>query len=837
MKKKTDKGSYKADRVLIAGGGTGGHVFPAIAIGQALLPYVGDKGLLFMGALGKLEMEKVPEAGFAIVGLPIRGLQGRFNRSNLMLPFRLVASFMKAWRVITRFKPSVVVGVGGFASAPALAVARVKGIPLVIQEQNSIPGKVNRVFGKHAALICTAFPGMERHFPGEKIVQTGNPVRQSIRNVKTMHEKGCAHFGLDVQKPVLLVIGGSQGARSINEAMASALPLLLERGIQVIWQTGQGYHPLAMKLIADQMLQGVAALPFIPAMELAYGAATLVVSRAGALSIAEITLAGLPSVLVPFPFAAADHQTGNARAMVAQGAAVVLKDHEVRNELYPMVSKLFNAPDELGRMSVKSAALAAAGADLYIAKLIRDVAQKVPVGRYTPNKGFGQLQKVYFLGIGGIGMSALARWFMLMGRKVHGYDKTKTPLTSTLEQEGIVIHYDDRPDLIPADTGLVIITPAIPALLKERRSVLDLGVPVLKRAELLGVISRSIRTIAIAGTHGKTSTSAIAVHLLHAAGIPVTGFVGGITKNFNNNFIWHPDSRVMVVEADEFDRSFLHLSPDFSVITSTDADHLDIYGKHETLMEAFVRFGNMNGEGPLFTGPGVQVKFSKHSTPYHAGQGSSAWCAENIRPEGVATRFDLRLGDLHLEDVLLGVPGCHNVENAVAASAAALWAGASPEQIRQGLASYAGVLRRFDIRIHRSDLLYIDDYAHHPSELNACISAVRSITQGKRITGIFQPHLYTRTRDFAPGFAESLSQLDHVVLLDIYPAREEPIPGVTSAIILDRIANPSKVLIRMDEVLEYLQKNPPEVLVTLGAGDIDTLVPRIEALYREEGRP
>lgn len=834
MKKRTDRNSYKADRVLIAGGGTGGHVFPAIAIGQALLPYVGDKGLLFLGALGKMEMEKVPEAGFPIVGLPIRGLQGRLNVSNLMLPFRILASFFKAWRVIARFRPTVVVGVGGFASAPALAVASVRRIPIVIQEQNSVPGKVNKVFAKRATLICTAFPGMERHFPSEKIVQTGNPVRQSIRNVGQLHDAGCRHFGLDVSKPVLLVIGGSQGARSINEALAAVLPELVARGIQVIWQTGKTFHATAQRQIAEQQLQGVVALPFIPAMELAYGATNLVVSRAGALSIAEITLAALPSVLIPFPFAAADHQTGNAQTMVAQGAAMMLKDHEVRNELLPMLTRLFENTEELKRMSARASAMAASSADLNIAKLIRDVAQRIPVGRYTPDKGFGQLQKVYFLGIGGIGMSALARWFMLMGREVHGYDKTKTPLTARLEEEGVIIHYEDRPELIPADTGLVIITPAIPALLKERRVVLDLGVPVLKRAELLGMISRSVNTIAIAGTHGKTSTSAITVHLLHEAGIPVTGFVGGITKNFNNNFIWHPESRVMVVEADEFDRSFLHLSPDFSVITSTDADHLDIYGKHESLKEAFMRFGNMNGEGPLFVGPGVQVKFGKRVNAYHAGENLSDYSAFNLRPEGFTTRFDLKLGDLLLEDVVLGVPGRHNVENAVAAAAAALWAGATPDQLRKGLATYSGVMRRFDVRIHRDDLLYIDDYAHHPSELDACIAAVRSITTGKQITGIFQPHLYTRTRDFASGFAESLSRLDHVVLLDIYPAREEPIPGVSSEMILNQISNPSKVLVRMDEVEAYLERNKPGVLLTLGAGDIDTLIPRIEALYRKE---
>jgi UDP-N-acetylmuramate--alanine ligase len=827
---------YRPDRVVITGGGTGGHVFPAVAIGHALEPFIGRENLLFLGATGKMEMEKVPEAGFAIRGLPVRGLRGTISLSNLALPFRLLAAFLKAFVIIRRFRPNVVVGVGGFASAPGLLVARLTGIPIVIQEQNSIPGKVNRFFGRRASLICTAFPGMERHFGGRRVVMTGNPVRASLEGAHALRAEGCARFGLNPSRPVVLLVGGSQGAKSLNEAMKIALPELTRHGIQVIWQTGLSFAPAAESFLAQHQFSGVTALPFIREMELAYGAADLVVSRAGALAIAELALVRLPAILVPFPFAAEDHQHYNAASVVNLGGAALIPDGSVRDSLAHKVISMISDEKLLKKMSEHAGLLAMHGAAIRIGKLIRDVC--AGYRRFQTDYVIipEEVRKVYFLGAGGIGMSAIARWFLLKNIEVHGYDRTATPLTRALEKEGAVLHYDDQPELIPSDTDLVVITPAIPSSLEERRSVLQLGVPVVKRAELLGMISRSLKTIAVAGTHGKTSTSSMIIHLLRTAGLPATGFVGGITRNFDTNFIFTPASRFLVVEADEYDRSFLHLAPDFSVITSTDADHLDVYGTHQEMHETFVKFGRLNGNQPLFTGPGVELPFGKETSSYGNNLEGGLWRAENIRDEGLTVVFDLVLDGETLKDVVLGIPGRHNVENGIAAAAAARWAGASNDDIRRGLKTYRGVVRRFDVRVNNEKVLYIDDYAHHPTELDACIGAVRMVAPEKRITGVFQPHLFTRTRDFAQGFAESLSKLDQIILLEIYPAREEPIPGVDAAMLFELIKNPNKVLLKKEEVVPYLAGHHPEVMLTLGAGDIDTLVPVLTEHFNKEGR-
>lgn len=829
MRQKT---MHKKPRCIIAGGGTGGHVFPAIAIANALKPVTGTENILFLGAKGKMEMQKVPAAGFSIVALPITGLQGKINRNNLLLPFRIASSLWKSMGTFLRFRPDVVIGVGGYASAPALVTARILGIPYVIQEQNSIPGKVNRRMGQHARLVCTAFPDMEKFFRHTRVVLTGNPVRKIIASSHSVADEAYTAYSLDKAKPVLLVIGGSQGSRSINQAILQCLEPWMRQDIQVIWQTGTDFAPIAEQAVKARNLKGVTVVPFIDRMDLAYGAATLVVSRAGALAIAEIAIANLPSILIPFPFAAEDHQSYNAKAMAAQGASLTLTDKELSENLCVTVSNLITDPVRLAAMRLQSKKMAYPIADEEIANLILETAGYHDSSSGTATPDPEKVSSVYFLGAGGIGMSGLARWFLLKGKHVCGYDKTPTPLTQALEKEGMTLHFEDRPDLIPADTELVVLTPAIPKNLAERRFVEQSGIPVVKRAALLGMISGNLKTIAVAGTHGKTSTTALITHLLKNAGIPVTGFIGGITKNYNNNFVFTPESQYMVVEADEFDRSFLHLHPDFSIITSTDADHLDIYGTHDQLKAAFVEFGNLNGrDKPLLISGHVHLDFGKPVDRYSADNLTVENRAENIRDQGATALFDLVLGDMILKDITLGIPGRHNIENAVAASTAALWAGVNPDQLREGLATYQGVVRRFDIRINEPDLVYIDDYAHHPRELAACIDAARKIWPDKKITGIFQPHLFSRTRDFADEFAKSLDKLDEVILLDIYPAREEPIPGVSSDIIYEKLQCPEKHLITKKDVIRQLKLKKPEVLLTLGAGDIDTLVSEIEALF------
>lgn len=830
---KKDK-NIKKPKILITGGGTGGHVFPAIAIANALKPHIGKENILFVGAKEKMEMEKVPKAGYNIIGLPIRGLKGKITLNNILLLFRIIISLISAIKIIRKFSPDIVVGVGGFASAPALIAAKWLNIPIVIQEQNSVPGKVNRYIGNKANAIFTAFDSANKYFPKQKVILTGNPVRKEITKSETLHNEGRKAFGLDDKKPVLLIIGGSQGASSINNAVLNALPQWIEQEIQVIWQTGIYFASKATDFVEGNNYKGVIVTPFIDSMEHAYGAADLVISRAGALALAEIAVSGLPSILAPYPFAADNHQVINAKEIEEFGAAVMVEDEKIELSLSKIISELFSNKNRLNEMSQKASELAKFDADEVIAKEILKLAGYNINSKIRPIEELQQAKCIYFLGAGGIGMSGLVRWFLKMGKEVHGYDRTKTPLTESLESEGAKIHYNDNPEMIPHNTDLVIITPAIPQSLNEYKEILRSGIPVMKRAEVLGVISKTYKTIAVAGTHGKTSTSALITHLLKNAKIPVTAFVGGVMKNYDSNFIFSYNSKYLVAEADEFDRSFLHLQPDFIIITSTDADHLDVYKTHENLKQTFLKFGMSNkDDGELHIGPGVKIKFNKPVVTYGLNEDHYDNRAFNINDNGTTVSFDLFINNAEATGLILGIPGIHNIENAVAAVAAALWAGASIDCIRRGLANYKGVKRRFDIRINSDSFIYIDDYAHHPSEITSCIDAVRKSFQGKKITAIFQPHLYSRTKDFADKFAESLDQIDRIILIEIYPAREEPIAGIDSKMLFDLIKNENKLLTTKERVIHELDKEKPELLITLGAGDIDTLVPIIEAWHQE----
>jgi len=443
-----------------------------------------------------------------------------------------------------------------------------------------------------------------------------------------------------------------------------------------------------------------------------------------------------------------------------------------------------------------------------------------------------QAHTIYFLGIGGIGMSALARYFIAKGYFVHGYDRTKTALTAELENEGMIIHYEEDISLIPDEIKLVIYTPAIPKTNIEYQFIERSGIPMMKRAEVLGNLSTEYKTIACAGTHGKTTTSTLVSYLLHESHVGCQAFLGGISRNFENNLLLSDTSPFMVAEADEFDRSFLHLKPTIAIITSVDADHLDIYGSPDSLKKAFTEFtGKIVPHGTLIIKKGIELPLalpSESNCLTYAVDEEADYYASNISLVGGLYHFDLHHAEGTIENLVLGIPGFYNVENAVAALAAALLCGATPMELREGLSSFKGVRRRFDIRLNLNGLVYIDDYAHHPQELKACISSARAMFKGRRLTGIFQPHLFTRTRDFAEGFAEVLCLLDEIMLLPIYPARELPIPGIDSELLLSLISHRNKILISKDELPEYLKGKHIEVLLTMGAGDIDTLVEPIE---------
>ena len=435
------------------------------------------------------------------------------------------------------------------------------------------------------------------------------------------------------------------------------------------------------------------------------------------------------------------------------------------------------------------------------------------------------MKNIYFIGIGGIGMSAIARYYNAKGFKVSGYDKTPSPLTHALESEGIEIHYEDNTTFVPKDVEdtLVIYTPAIPADMGELVFVQENGYRVIKRSKMLGEISSGQRCMAIAGTHGKTTTSTLTSHLFTDSGAGCSAFLGGISKNYNTNLLIH-DNDVIVAEADEFDRSFLQLFPEIAVITSMDADHLDIYGDAQHVTEAFKAFASQVS-GSIIVKHGLDITTEDTKAKiytYAFGNDQADFYAEPLE-DG---HFNLHYPGGVIEDCVVGIPGWVNVENATAASAIALTYGIAPEKIRAALASFSGVKRRFDIQVKKPECVYIDDYAHHPEEINAALSSIRRSYPSARLTAVFQPHLYTRTRDFAPEFAQALSLADKVILLDIYPARELPIPGVTSEIIFKDITS-EKVLIKREELMGYLQNESVEVLATLGAGDIDRFVGEI----------
>lgn len=445
---------------------------------------------------------------------------------------------------------------------------------------------------------------------------------------------------------------------------------------------------------------------------------------------------------------------------------------------------------------------------------------------------------VYFVGIGGIGMSNLARYFMSQGKSVGGYDRVETPLTKALVAEGARIHYDDNLQLVPAEfldknKTLVVYTPAVPASHSELTHFRDNGFTLMKRAQVLGEITKQSRAVCIAGTHGKTTVSSMIAHLLRQSAVDCNAFLGGILKNYNNNLLLSDKSDITVAEADEYDRSFHWLRPWIAVITSADPDHLDIYGTAEAYRESFEHFTSLiRPEGFLILKKSAPVTPRCNSSvkifTYSESEGD--FHAENIRIGNGEIFFDFVSPTQKITDIQLGVPVKINIENAVAAIAAATLSGAAPDEIRAAMKSFGGAKRRFDFLLKRDDIVFIDDYAHHPNEVAASIQSIKLLYPHRKVMGVFQPHLYTRTRDFADEFAQSLSLLDDVILLDIYPAREKPISGVTSEIIFDKTTSKEKVLLKRAELLDFLKDKPLDVLVTLGAGDIEHLLPEIKEM-------
>ncbi len=445
-------------------------------------------------------------------------------------------------------------------------------------------------------------------------------------------------------------------------------------------------------------------------------------------------------------------------------------------------------------------------------------------------------KRAYFVGVGGIGMSALARYFKSLGWDVSGYDKTPSVLTKSLESEGILIHFEDLGESIPMqfkekDSTLVIYTPAIPKNHGELNFFQENNFQLFKRSQVLGLLTHNSKGLGVAGTHGKTTTSTLLAHILNESSVKCDAFLGGISSNFNSNLITSSNAKYTVIEADEFDRSFLQLSPFASIITSTDADHLDIYGDASSLLEGFQQYANLtHKDGFLIVRKGLKITSVAKSWTYAVEDLSADYVAVNLRFTHGQFLFDVKFPEGEWKDVEFGLPGIHNAENALACIALTQKLGLTENEIRFGLKTFKGVKRRFEYQVKSLNLVYIDDYAHHPTEIKALISSVRMLYPNQKITGIFQPHLFSRTRDFFDDFVKELSKLDEVILLPIYPAREEPIPGITSDLIFEKLSLKNKFLFSPKEALEHIKSVNEGVVLTIGAGDIDRIIDAIKEI-------
>ncbi len=837
----------KTYKIIISGGGTGGHIFPAIAIARTLQQKLDNVEILFVGALGRMEMEKVPAAGFKIIGLPMYG----FNRKNIFKNIKVVWQLFKSMnmvkKIIRDFNPDAVVGVGGYASAPTLRVAANRGIPVLLQEQNSYAGMTNKWLAKKANTICVAYPDMHQFFPKEKLVLTGNPIRPELLNQHLSREQAIQTFGLSPDKKILLIIGGSLGARTINESIKNGLHELIQANVQLIWQTGKHFIEEARKATAD-LPEGFAVVTdFVHDMATAYQTADVVISRAGASSISELALLQKACILVPSPNVSEDHQTKNAMVLVNKHAALLVKDSQAREQLVSQAIELLNDDQKCAQLSqnIESLARPHAAQDI-----VQEILHFFPetIEKPVDKLNIKEVKRVFFIGIGGIGMSALARYFKLSGKEVAGYDATATALTRSLQDEGISVYHDDDITLLPTaiktynEENLIIYTPAIPS---ENHTLQYLAAHYpkrYKRAEVLGAITREKKGLCVAGTHAKTTSSGMLAYIFSQSPQPCDAFLGGIINNFNSNLCFAPQSEYCIIEADEFDRSFHHLSPHAALLTSTDADHLDIYGSVEQSQEAFADFvAKIQPHGTLVMHRSItiDIRLDEQQKVYtYSLDEPCDFYASNIQIKAGRYHFDLHTPEQVFTGLELNMPGRINVENAVGASALALLHGVHIDTIKKALATFAGVRRRFEYRLQSDRLTVIDDYAHHPTEIKSVYHSVKELYPNKKISVVFQPHLYSRTKDFATDFGKVLAPFDSIYLLDIYPAREKPMPGVSSQWLASFIDKKETVqLCTKEDLAEKLSAEQHELLLFLGAGDLHLEIDRcIKQLDQKQQR-
>lgn len=819
-------------KVILSAGGTGGHIFPALAVAMQLKQSYPNVEILFVGAKNKMEMEKIPQAGFDIVGLDIVGFNRTHWWKNLFLPYKLLKSLVSSYRIIKQFKPNLVMGFGGYASFTVVRMAQFLKIPTAIHEQNSIVGKSNLRLSKRADLVFVAYRGMEKYFYKHKIIFSGNPLRQVIKQTHTIYKNDALlHFGFThTTKKTILVIGGSLGSKSINQAIFVNLDFFRQNELQLIWQCGKDYaHYATIKKMSHD---NIVIHEFVAQMDFAYAAADIIISRAGALSVAELSTIGKPVIFIPYPYAAEDHQTKNAQALVQTNAALMVDDKDVQQQLFPLLKKMLVDEDGLKELKNQILSHSVLNADIKIVENILLLMKKKALV-------LDRIQSIYFIGIGGAGMTNLVKYCLSKKMKVYGYDKTKSDDTIYLESLGVKIMYDESLHKLPMYLDCVIYTPAIPIHSPLLNFFMSKDYPLIKRSQFLGLITKNGFNICIAGTHGKTSVSAMTAHLLYHNG-GCNAYVGGTMLNYNTNYLEHKTSAINVIEADEFDKSFLQLTPHLIVVTALDADHLEVYGTKQNMVSHYFKFLNqLSSSGCVFLPYSLYqaYDFSAYNcVTYSIDNEAANVCAKNIVIKNGILNYDVFVNTKNVLQITMNNMGVYNIENSLASIAIANILEIPNHHIESTLKQFKGVKRRFQYVVNTPRIVYIDDYAHHPEEIRACVDSVRKLFPQKKITAIFQPHLFTRTRDYANDFARALEQVDRIVVLPIYPARENPIHGITSEWLLQKINHNKKCVLNKTKIIPYLQANAKdiELVITIGAGDIGMVVSQIKTLLTSQ---
>lgn len=817
-------------KILISGGGTGGHIYPALSIADEIKKILPDADIVYVGTAAGLEKDIVPRYGYPMRYIEVAGFRRSLSFDTLRSIYLLHKGLKQAKELIEEEKPDLVIGTGGYVCGPIVYQAAKAGIVTCIQEQNALPGVTNKILARMVNRVLLGYEEARKYFPAKKdVIYTGNPIRAEI--LEQDREKSYRELRLDPKLKTILVFGGSRGAKSINTAMVDVeLQLSKRNDVQVLHATGEANYTDHMKALGAKggVKDNVHVVPYLHNMPSALAVADLVVCRAGAIGLAEIMAKGIPAILIPFPFATGNHQEFNARALENKGAAKVILDKELTGKiLLKQIQELFDNQDFLQDMH-----MAALGEGK--PKAGQDIADRVMSCLFDSYKCF------HFVGIGGAGMSAIASVLLSKGYKVQGSDLNGGEIVSRLIGQGAKIKIGHAAENIE-EADCIVLSTAIHQDNPEVVAAKEKGLPIFHRSHLLSWLVNGKDGVTVAGAHGKTTTTSMLSYIANKAEIGATALIGGDVAQLGGNAM-AGDGNYVIAEADESDGSFLKFKPQIAVVTNIEDDHLDHYGTEENIYLAFrdyVRNIKDGGRAILcIDNPKVRRMIGEltGSLPIVTyGLSDGEYRAVDIEFKGVGSSYTLLHYGNEVAHIELSVPGIHNVQNSVGAFAAAESMGIAKETIIEALKEFGGTKRRFETKAKVDGIWFVDDYAHHPTEIKAVLKAAKE-TGSKRIVVCFQPHRYTRTKLLMEEFLHAFDDCDLLAVTDVYAASEDPIEGGTSDVLVKNIkAATGKDVVHTptyEDAFNYLNERiqPGDLVMSIGAGRTDLV---IEGLAKE----